>query len=142
MATDTLFKAAGVSITNGVVKFHVSRDTKNKEMFVVMDGETRFIHKVLPEAMTKLDAAKYLASLTASTFNTVEIQDALAKVVAEKPAPAPKAPKAAKVPAAPKVTKPKTAAADVMKAAVAPASVDKAARLAMIKAAAAKRNTK
>lgn len=155
MATETLFKAAGVVLTPAEIKFSVSRDTKNKEMFVVMDGETRFLFKVLPEPMTKLAAAKYLLSLGAE-FGTSAIVGALEAVIAGPvvPVKAPKVPKEAKV-KAPKAEKPakvlkpakattSNAAAIMKKAAgiaVDPVAAEaaKAARLETIKKIAAKR---
>ena len=141
--TDTLFKAAGISTNGKDVKFHVSRDTKNKEMFVSMNGQTTFTFYVLPTPMTKSDAAAFLK--TKISCVDPEQQANLDKALSG-PVVTPKVPKAPKAPKAagkPKIVK-KSNAVAIMKAAAAPVTpadeAAKAKRLETIRAIAAKRN--
>ena len=108
MATDKLFTVAGTSALNGVTKVRFANDQMRVKV-LAKSGHTDINLVELPEAMTKLDAVKFIKNLDEFT-NVVEqvaIADYLdrkdeapAKVVTKVTA---KAKTPAKTKAAPKV---------------------------------------
>ncbi len=107
MATDKLFTVAGTSALNGVTKVRFANDQMRVKV-LAKSGHTDINLVELPEAMTKLDAVKFIKNLDEFT-NVVEqvaIADYLdrkdekpAKVAAPKAkATATKAPAKAKAP--------------------------------------------
>ena len=111
MATDKLFSVAGVSTQGGETKVRFANDELRVKV-LMKHGHTDPILIALPEAMTKLDAVKFIKGL--DEFQGVAAQSAIAdyldrkdekpaKVAAPKAkATATKAP--AKAKAAPKAT--------------------------------------
>ena len=116
MATDKLFTVAGTSALNGVTKVRFANDQMRVKV-LAKSGHTDINLVELPEAMTKLDAVKFIKNLDEFT-NVVEqvaIADYLdrkdevpAKVATTVKATAVKAP--AKTKAAPKAPKVDTSA--------------------------------
>lgn len=113
MATDKLFTVAGTSALNGVTKVRFANDQMRVKV-LAKSGHTDINLIELPEAMTKLDAVKFIKNLDefANVVEQVAIADYLdrkdekpAKVAAPKvKATAVKAP--AKTKAAPKAKTP------------------------------------
>jgi microcystin-dependent protein len=109
MATDKLFSVAGVSTQGGETKVRFANDELRVKV-LMKHGHTDPILIALPEAMTKLDAVKFIKGL--DEFQGVAAQSAIADYLDrkdEKPAkvaaPKAKATKApAKAKAAPKAT--------------------------------------
>ena len=116
MATDKLFTVAGVSTLNGDTKARFANDVMRIKV-LAKNGHENIQLVELPEAMTKVDAAKFLATLpefqdaasqeAVSEYLTkhdkqpkakVEVKKAVKAAVEKKPAKA-KAPKAQKAPA-------------------------------------------
>jgi hypothetical protein len=110
MATDKLFTVAGTSALNGVTKVRFANDQMRVKV-LAKSGHTDINLIELPEAMTKLDAVKFIKNL--DEFSNVVEQVAIADYLDrkdEKPAKvaAPKvkataAKASAKTKAAPKV---------------------------------------
>ena len=105
MATDKLFTVAGVSTLNGETKVRFANDTLRLKV-LMKHGHTDPILVELPEAMTKLDAVKFIKTL--DEFEGVTAQSAIAdyldrKDEAHKAAPTPKAKAPAKATATAKV---------------------------------------
>ena len=116
MATDKLFTVAGVSTLNGDTKARFANDVMRIKV-LAKNGHENIQLVELPEAMTKVDAAKFLATLpefqdaasqeAVAEYLTkhdkqpkakVEVKKAVKAAVEKKPAKA-KAPKAEKAPA-------------------------------------------
>jgi hypothetical protein len=109
MATDKLYTVAGVSTLNGETKARFANDTMRIKV-LAKNGHTDITLVELPSEMTKIEAAKFLASL--DEFSSadaqeaigeylvkhdkqpkakVEVKKAVKKAVESKPAKAPKA---------------------------------------------------
>ena len=93
MATDKLFTVAGVSTLDGETKVRFANDTLRLKV-LMKHGHTDPILVELPEAMTKLEAVKFIKTL--DEFEGVNAQSAIAdyldrKDEAPKAAPTPKA---------------------------------------------------
>jgi hypothetical protein len=70
MATDKLFTVAGTSALNGVTKVRFANDQMRVKV-LAKSGHTDINLVELPEAMTKLDAVKFIKNLDEFT-NVVE----------------------------------------------------------------------
>lgn len=113
MATDKLFTVAGTSKLDGVVKCRWANDSMRVKV-LAKSGHEDITLIELPNAMTKLEAIKFIQGL--DEFQGVAEQSAIADYLdrkedapkAEKPTKAPKAEKPAKTATvkAPKVTAP------------------------------------
>lgn len=95
MATDKLFTVAGVSTLGGETKVRFANDELRVKV-LMKHGHTDPILIALPEAMTKLDAVKFIQTL--DEFQGVAAQSAIADYLdrkdeapVAKAAPAPKA---------------------------------------------------
>ena len=108
MATDKLFTVAGTSSLNGVTKVRFANDQMRVKV-LAKSGHTDINLIELPEAMTKLDAVKFIKNLDefVSVVEQVAIADYLdrkdekpAKVAAPKAKAPAKAPKAKAAPKA------------------------------------------
>jgi len=135
MVKEVTVNSAGVSVTNGVAKFHTSNETGEKAGFtklpIAIPGNHQgwsgeFAFHVFKSPVTKVEAARHLMTLKA--FQNATMQAELTKVVAGsvKPVKAPKVPKAAKAPKTPKAAK--AAGAAIAKAADAMVARDQASK--------------
>lgn len=115
MATDKMFTVAGTSKLNGEFKVRFANDVMRIKV-LAKHGHEDITMIELPNAMTKLEAAKFIQSL--DEFQGVAEQAAIADYLdgktpkAEKPAKAEKT-----VKSAPKARKPKAEKAEVAEAA-------------------------
>ena len=100
MATDKLFTVAGVSTLDGETKVRFANDELRVKV-LMKHGHTDPILIALPEAMTKLDAVKFIQGL--DEFQGVAAQSAIADYLDRKDE-APKAAPKAKAPAKAKAT--------------------------------------
>lgn len=128
-------KAAGLSVTNGNFKFHVTGRTGKIEQFVAIPGNTTYFFLEMPAGVTsKLQAAKYLRShCNESSYNDF-LDKSIKKFSAESAEPTPKVDKAARREKMVKVLNEKKTLTDTQ------AAAKKAAALEEIKKAAAKKS--
>lgn len=106
MATDKLFTVAGTSKLDGEYKVRFANDVLRIKV-LAKHGHEDITLVELPEAMSKLEAVKFIKTL--DEFSGAASQSAIADYLDrkdEKPAKAPKAP-AAKAPAKTKTAAPK-----------------------------------
>jgi hypothetical protein len=80
MATDKLYTVAGTSTLNGETKTRFANDTMRIKV-LAKNGHTDIQLAELPEAMTKVEAAKFLATLP--EFAGDEAQGAIAEYLAK-----------------------------------------------------------
>ena len=74
--TNKLYTVAGVSTLNGVTKARFANDVMRVKV-LDKNGHTEILFVELPEAMTKVDAAKFIAGLP--EFQGAESQVAIAE---------------------------------------------------------------
>jgi len=74
MATDKLYTVAGVSTLNGETKARFANDTMRIKV-LAKNGHTDITLVELPSEMTKVEAAKFLATL--DEFSSADAQEAI-----------------------------------------------------------------
>jgi hypothetical protein len=74
MATDKLYTVAGVSTLNGETKARFANDTMRIKV-LAKNGHTDITLVELPSEMTKIEAAKFLATL--DEFSSADAQEAI-----------------------------------------------------------------
>jgi len=76
MATDKIYSVCGVSTLNGDTKLRFANDTMRIKV-LAKNGHTDIQLVELPNAMSKVEAAKFIATL--DEFSTATSQDAIAE---------------------------------------------------------------